>query len=443
MTTSILTIINETNFDITEIKARDVDPKDWEKKHKTDKETMSPGHKINGKSIPKGDTRQWELRYSTFSSSTALFYLQFKFSDGYKTPEMKFDQKHAGRDYRDTRPDDKNSPKYNVLEESKEAISNMEYTIIVAPWESPTFRLEAHYGPVDFPIVNAMADHTYVCCYDQAGVKIDVYECFGGQSGEFSNVSSPTVKSTVEVFKVNDVRGKRDSTRMDYLIHGVCHQAANRFLHPSQIAMVQRNGEPKGLVVSTLLYGLYGNDYYEGYHKGDGDVKVEGIFHKTWRENYYDPTCFDKRLCIYLDTCDTSTDEGSLWYDAESTYRKHCGEENTMADVVVRDTGIVLRSYLPHIQENPIAGVQREILRRWMDHIRAAGVDCNEHGILHVPAFTRESVIKLVKAVNDLAKALQAEFKTQLGDADFALFMGTDKFIDLVSEDYALEVLLG
>lgn len=79
-------------------------------------------------------------------------------------------------------------------------------------------------------------DHTYVELYENPK-KIDSYKCFGGntggQLGNHSNFPELESNKIYKVFTEKNVRGTKDSTTINFGINGVCHQAANRFLHPS------------------------------------------------------------------------------------------------------------------------------------------------------------------------------------------------------------------
>jgi hypothetical protein len=79
-------------------------------------------------------------------------------------------------------------------------------------------------------------DHTYVT--SSCGYK---WGCFGRDSGGTVVVSGRTGDSNVAECLSHPRRGQWRHAGLDYLVHGVCHQATNRVLEPTGCTLIGSN----------------------------------------------------------------------------------------------------------------------------------------------------------------------------------------------------------
>lgn len=274
------------------------------------------------------------------------------------------------------------------------------------------------------------ADHTYVELYENQK-KIDSYKCFGGntngQLGSRSKYSQLGSDKIYKVFTEKNVRGTKDSTTINYAVNGVCHQAANRFLHPSYITMVSNyDSRPKGLTTSCYVYGEYGNIFNQ---------------YKSWRKHYFN-ACDKYGLVIDMSHCDQSTPEGHLWYKCEKKYSKKV-TAGSYIDDIIDETEWMLSILLPSLNGNPIAEIQRTLLTEREKFLEAHGIYyIPETGEINMPEFTKKTVRKIVENVNELGKQLQAELMNKIGEENFVSLHGTKEYADIADVDMAHTFLL-
>lgn len=275
------------------------------------------------------------------------------------------------------------------------------------------------------------ADHTYVKLFKN-GKEIDRYVCFspdstGGEKGNYSkdNLDSSKIQ---DVLNYKGLRGTSDSTRMIYGVNGVCHQAANRFLHHSYITMVQDyDYRPKGLNTSYFIHGEYGNIANQ---------------YKHWRKDYYNPACEKYHYPIDMDKCDQSTPEGHLWYKCELNYRSK-KESASYIDDILYETEAVLSLHFPTLTGNPISETQRAILQERENFMETLGIYYSEEsGEMQLPVFTKEIIKQLVDKTNDLSKQIQSELKSKIGETDFVLVNGAKEYLNIANLDMAYSLLL-
>ena len=289
--------------------------------------------------------------------------------------------------------------------------------------------MQAYYYPAF--ISGSPADHTYVKLFEDSNI-IDVYSCFGestngdnGCSSTFSDLESKKIK---KVFENKKVRGTKDSATINYGVNGVCHQAANRFLHPSYITMVQNiDYRPKGLNTSCYTYGEYGNIFWQ---------------YEDWRNKYYFPECEKNNLVINTENCVKETPEGYLWYKCENKYGKKTKSENYIDDIVY-ETEAMLSVHIPTLVGNPIGEVQRAILQEREKFMETIGIHYSEElKELQLPVFMKEIVKQLIEKTNDLSKQIQSELKSKIGEKDFILINGTKEYLDIADLNLAYTLLL-
>ncbi|WP_455593547.1 hypothetical protein [Bacteroides sp.] len=293
--------------------------------------------------------------------------------------------------------------------------------------------MENYMQSLFYPAVinGSPADHTYAELYEK-NVRLDSYKCFGGneggQVGTISTYTSLESNKIYSVFSEKKVRGTSDSTTMNYGINGVCHQAANRFLHPSYVAMVTNiDFRPKGLTTSCYLYGEYGNTFYQYEH---------------WRKKYYFKTCDKYGLVIDMSNCDQSSAEGSLWYKCEKKYREKTTAGDYVDDILF-ETAAMLSIYIPSLKENPILETQRSMLKEREKFLKTHGIYfIEETGETHIPILTRDAVKQLVENVNELGKQIQSELMSKIGEKLFVSLHGTKEFTDIADLDMAYTFLL-
>jgi len=93
-------------------------------------------------------------------------------------------------------------------------------------------------------------DHTYVESSDG-----HVWKCFGRFAGGTTICSGTGNTAFADCLsQLNSITG------IKYLITGVCHQAANRILHPAGVFVSSAHGYR----ASTFIYGTYGKDLLTG-----------------------------------------------------------------------------------------------------------------------------------------------------------------------------------
>jgi len=95
--------------------------------------------------------------------------------------------------------------------------------------------------------VENLADHTYVKC--APGTK--EWGCWGGKSGGRQIGKGAGSTERADKIAGTDERGGITC----YLVNGVCHQAANRILLPTNGVLVTK---AKGYAISSALYGPFG-----------------------------------------------------------------------------------------------------------------------------------------------------------------------------------------
>lgn len=274
------------------------------------------------------------------------------------------------------------------------------------------------------------ADHTYVELYKNQN-KTDSYKCFGGNAdGETGNHSYYSQLESDKIYKVfteKNVRGTKDSTTINYGINGVCHQAANRFLHPSYITMVSNyDGRPQGLTTSCYVYGEYGNVFWQ---------------YESWRKHYF-KACDKYGLVIDMSHCDQSTPEGYLWYKCEKKYNKKV-TAGSYIDDIINETEWMLSIHIPSLNVNPIAEIQRAILKEREKFLEAQGIYyIPETGETNMPEFTKETIRKIVENMNELGKQLQAELMNKIGEKTFVSLHGTKEYSNIADVDMAYTFLL-
>ena len=139
-------------------------------------------------------------------------------------------------------------------------------------WTNPAFGLDS-------------LDHTWIKTIDPVG-----YFCCAGGHGEEKHLGNYAVPGYAYNV-MNEVRNgplHEDAIGILYLVQGVCHQMANRFLYPSgkSISNMQFDQTPKGYKVSTILYGVYGYGY------------------EDWRDNYYIPAYEKYKAGYYRNVVD-------------------------------------------------------------------------------------------------------------------------------------------
>jgi hypothetical protein len=99
-------------------------------------------------------------------------------------------------------------------------------------------------------VVGLPADHTYVTSDDGR-----IWPCFGRSVG-----GAPICSGSGNVDQADCLSQPAQTAGIRYAFSGVCHQTANRILHPSSVYV----SKAAGYRTSVLMYGTYGRDLATG-----------------------------------------------------------------------------------------------------------------------------------------------------------------------------------
>lgn len=91
-------------------------------------------------------------------------------------------------------------------------------------------------------------DHTYVTSSEG-----DAWGCHGAKGG-----GKIIVEGDCNLNQSRCIAGKNDMAGIRYMRTGVCHQIANRILHPANIR-IDANGTTSSIMGTYAVYGIYGN----------------------------------------------------------------------------------------------------------------------------------------------------------------------------------------
>lgn len=247
-------------------------------------------------------------------------------------------------------------------------------------------------------------DHTCVRSVDPK----DVFVCAGG-SGTVKcvgNISVPGYAYSV----MNELRNGplfNDSISILYGVQGVCHQMANRFLYPSgkSIGDFETENLPKGYLISSALYGVYGMGY------------------KSWRDNQYNPVCNK-----YKQSYKSEVNSIMPSFDREYEYNSLLAATDGLCAIITKEE-------LKSIKE------EQEIWLNCYEEIMRKYGFLNENSEYAIPSdLTEEMVIDMINEMNKAQNETSEKIKGVVGLATWVkLNDGSPNVFDILSVDEALQ----
>ncbi len=238
-----------------------------------------------------------------------------------------------------------------------------------------------------------------------------------------------------------------------YAINGVCHQTANLFLYSAGSVLQQVNGHPKGLLSSTLGYGVHGTDFvghgllakhnkkrhfrlwlggvYQPAERRAGEILSDGHLTGTMQAHSEEPALqkinsnnlLDKIIALY-DRLD----------------QENQNENATPKIGVVEETKIILSHYLPDIDENIIMDSQKDVFKEREKVISSFGIEMDDHEKIIMPNLKTDDVKSLITKINTLSLTLQSDLFGKLGTDDFEKINGDSEYYMPIDPDIAKKV---
>lgn len=296
--------------------------------------------------------------------------------------------------------------------------------------------MDAWATPVDPPVLDKIADHTFVVCEQER------FRCWGGSDTghrEACKVTSGSGKKAL--CKSTKYRGPMDSACLGiYAVNGVCHQSTNLFLYAVDGTVLPLNkARPRGVLASHALYTVYGT-------AGPGQIGTAPGFLAAWLSAVYAQAYIrcggpfgDNSDELPEEVIFEGLDENSLVY---KIVRNNYDHENGSAGgnhLVTSDMRILLDHHLG-MADHPILSVHQDILRKKDGVLSGYGLTEPEIGV-DTTALTDADAKTLSASLNELAIAFQDDLKSKIGGEAYTALNGDDGFYAPVNPVIAAEAL--
>lgn len=247
-------------------------------------------------------------------------------------------------------------------------------------------------------------EHTCVKSLDPK----DTFVCAGGSGTvkRIGNISVPGYAYSV----MNELRNGplfSDSISILYGVQGVCHQMANRFLYPSgkSIGNFELKNRPKGYLISSALYGVYGMGY------------------KSWREEQYNPVCNK-----YKQNHKSEANNTVPSFNREYEYNSLLGATDGLREIITRDELEGIRK-----EQEIWLNCYEESMRKYKF--------LNDNNEYVIPSdLTEQIVADMINEMNGTQNETSEKIKGVVGVITWAkLNDGSPDVFDLLSVEEALE----
>lgn len=284
--------------------------------------------------------------------------------------------------------------------------------------------------PVSIPGVNKLADHTFVYCTN----KNSYFTCMGSSDMKAADTVLCVTSSGSKAFcKADKYRGNtigiseipfmHDSAHIKYLLTGLCHQAANRFLYATDgPGMIPPGQRPRGTLGTYALYGTYGSDF--------------PLFLTIYYSQAYGRCLFAKMDV----TTDKIIDTGSLSYKIVSYYQEQYEKGELGSNHIVNEMEIIINHCLGREGVSPIRKEQTEILKEMDEMLMSYSLTKEqiEKKDIHL---SKADIRNLTDKINNYSISIQDQLRTVLGNEQFLRLNGDDNFYLPANYEIAVEVL--
>ena len=254
-------------------------------------------------------------------------------------------------------------------------------------------------------------DHTWV----ESTSPADKFICFGGNTPEYK-FGAWGADSKAHC-KAKFCRGPMDSNYIAYGLHGVCHQATNRFLYPvGKTLNHDAKGRPRGYLASSLAYGPWGTTF------------------ATWLPTIYAPA--NIKCAMPWSLGDACMPMGTVEYEMEQVYINN-SDDASETELLIRSTEILLNYNLQGLGASPIGKAQSEFVKEKENALVAVGLSTDSQ-TFDFPRLSASDISLAFSKINDIGKSLQLELRDKIGAESYrTLSGGTDTIYNLIDLDLA------
>lgn len=251
--------------------------------------------------------------------------------------------------------------------------------------------------------ISSRLDHTWVNPNTKKNDEPDFFVCRGGHAKDVKFGDFPVGEEAYAV--MDSIRnmdfdrskensgsssGGEDWIGVRYLVDGVCHQMANRFLQPTGKTISESGGRPKGYGVSCTAYGKHGS------------------FYSQWLEQVYKPAASGKKV--------------------ESAFASVYDEE-AETDLLIRETADRMGHLFSDYPKDQVARAQRKWMAVKTQLLWKYGMLTEKNESVHPRALEVETITAMVKDFNEAIDTLQKEIRLALGVEKFKVFNGGEDII--------------